>query len=117
MMRRRMVGRPIARAVIGTAVVAGTAGAVHHYQNQKWANQEAQQQSQYDQAYQQGAADAQAQQQSQYAPPPEQYAAPVQQAPAQDDLTAKLQQLADLHNSGVLTDEEFAAAKQKLLAG
>jgi hypothetical protein len=38
-------------------------------------------------------------------------------APAQDDLTAKLQQLADLHNSGVLTDEEFAAAKAKLLAG
>ena len=32
------------------------------------------------------------------------------------DLTAKLQQLADLHASGVLTDEEFAAAKQKLLA-
>ena len=119
MMRRRMVGRPIARAVIGTAVVAGTAGAVHHYQNQKWANQEAQQQSQYDQAYQQGAADAQAQQQQEYAPPQEQYAAPVQQVPvpAGDDLTAKLQQLADLHNSGVLTDEEFAAAKQKLLAG
>ena len=116
MMRRRMVGRSIARAAVGTAVVAGTAGAVHHHQEQKWANQNAQQQAAYDQAYQQGAADAQAQQQPQYAPP-EQYAAPVQQLPAQDDLTAKLQQLADLHNSGVLTDEEFAAAKQKLLAG
>lgn len=33
------------------------------------------------------------------------------------DLTAKLQQLADLHSAGILTDEEFAAAKQKLLAG
>ena len=117
MMRRRMGGRPIARAVIGTAVVAGTAGAVHHHQEQKWANQQAQQQAQYDQAYQQGAADAQAQQQPQYAPPPPQYAAPVPQAPAQDDLTAKLQQLADLHAQGVLTDEEFSAAKQKLLAG
>src|SRR5512139_123228 len=116
MMRRRMGGRPIARAVVGTAVVAGTAGAVHHHQEQKWANQQAQQQAQYDQAYQQGAADAQAQQQ-QMAPPPEQYAAPAQLPPAQDDLTARLQQLADLHNSGVLTDEEFAAAKQKLLAG
>lgn len=116
MMRRRMGGRPIARAVVGTAVVAGTAGAVHHHQDQKWANQQAQQQSQYDQAYQQGAADAQAQQ-PQYAPPPEQYAAPVPQAPAQDDLTAKLQQLADLHAQGVLTDEEFSAAKVKLLAG
>ena len=39
------------------------------------------------------------------------------QAPAQDDLTAKLQQLADLHAQGVLTDEEFSAAKVKLLAG
>ena len=118
MMRRRMVGRSIARAAVGTAVVAGTAGAVHHHQEQKWANQNAQQQSAYDQAYQQGAADAQAQQQPQYAPPPEQYAPPPQvAAPAQDDLTAKLQQLADLHNSGVLTDEEFAAAKAKLLAG
>jgi len=40
---------------------------------------------------------------------------PVEQAPA-PDLTAQLQQLADLHSSGVLSDEEFAAAKQKLLA-
>jgi hypothetical protein len=37
--------------------------------------------------------------------------------PAQDDVTAKLQQLADLHAQGVLTDEEFSAAKVKLLAG
>jgi hypothetical protein len=29
---------------------------------------------------------------------------------------AKIQQLASLHSSGVLTDEEFAAAKAKLLA-
>ena len=116
MMRRRMVGRSIARAAVGTAVVAGTAGAVRHHQNQKWANESAQQQAQYDAAYQQDAVDAQAQQQ-QYAPPPPQYAAPAPQSPVQDDLTAKLQQLADLHNSGVLTDEEFAAAKQKLLAG
>src|SRR5512134_47805 len=109
MMRRRAVGRSIARAAVGTAVVAGTAGAVHHHQEQKWANQNAQQQAAYDEADQQGAADAQAQQQPQY-DTPEKYAAPVQQLPAQDDLTAKLQQLADLHNSGVLTDEEFAAA-------
>ena len=115
MMRRRSVGRSIARVAVGTAVVAGTAGAVHHHQDQKYAQQEAAAQQQYDQAYQQGAADAAAQQQ--YAPPPPpQYATPVEQAPA-DDLTSKLKQLADLHTSGVLTDEEFAAAKQKLLAG
>lgn len=116
MMRRRaMMGRPVAnvgRAVVGTAVVAGTAGAVHHHQQKKWAQQDAAAQQQYDQAYQQGAADAQAEQ---YAPPPPQYAAPAEQAPA-NDLTAQLQQLAQLHQTGVLTDEEFASAKQKLLA-
>jgi hypothetical protein len=112
MMRRRMVGRSVARVAVGTAVVAGTAGAVSHHQQQKYAGQEAAAQQQYDQAYQQGAADAQAQQPA-YIPPPPPVAAPA--APT-DDLTVKLQQLADLHASGVLTDEEFAAAKQKLLA-
>ena len=97
MMRRRSVGRSVVRVAATTAVVAGTAGAVQHHQQQKYAGQEA-------------AA------QQQYMPPPPQYAAPVQQAPA-DDLNAKLQQLADFHASGVLTDEEFTAAKQKLLAG
>ncbi len=113
MMRRRMVGRSVARVAVGTAVVAGTAGAVHHHQEQKYAGQEAAAQQQYDQAYQQGAADAQSQQQAYVPPPPPQ---PAPAAPA-DDLTAKLQQLAQLHATGVLTDEEFAAAKQKLLAG
>ena len=32
-----------------------------------------------------------------------------------DDKTAELQNLAQLHSQGVLTDEEFAAAKAKLL--
>ena len=32
-----------------------------------------------------------------------------------DDLTADLQRLADLRNQGLLSDEEFAAAKAKLL--
>ena len=72
-----------------------------------------------DLAYQQGLADAQAQQQ--YAPPPPQYApepAPALAAPAAgSDLTAQLQQLAQLHTAGVLSDDEFAAAKQKLLVG
>ncbi len=114
MMRRRAVGRSVARVAVGTAVMAGTAGAVQHHQQQKWANQQAEQQAAYDQAYQQGAADAQAQAPQQYAPPPP---APAPAAPAQDDLTAKLQNLANLHAQGILTDEEFAAAKQKLLAG
>ena len=111
MMRRRSVGRSVARVAVGTAVVAGTAGAVQHHQQQKYAQKDAAAAQQQDQAYQQGAADAQAQQQ-QAAPTP-QYAAP---APAQSDLTAKLNELAQLHTAGVLTDEEFAAAKAKLLA-
>ncbi len=116
MMRRRAVGRSVARVAVGTAVMAGTAGAVQHHQQQKWANQQAEQQAAYDQAYQQGAADAQAQAPQQYAPPPPP-PAPAPAAPAQDDLTAKLQNLANLHAQGILTDEEFASAKQKLLAG
>ncbi len=51
--------------------------------------------------------------------------APVQQAPEpayaqappapEDDAMAQLQNLARLHSQGVLTDEEFAAAKAKML--
>jgi len=100
-----MVGRSVARAAVGTAVVAGTAGAVRHHQDKKWATQDYQQQQMAQQAYEQ-----------QYTPPPVQYEAPAEQAPA-PDLTAKLKQIAELHESGVLTDEEFAAAKQKLLVG
>jgi uncharacterized membrane protein YebE (DUF533 family) len=47
--------------------------------------------------------------QAQAAPPP----APA--APAPTDSTAELERLAKLHESGALNDEEFAAAKSKLL--
>ena len=43
----RMRRRGVARAVGGTAAMVGTAGAVHHHQEQRWANQDAQQQAQY----------------------------------------------------------------------
>jgi hypothetical protein len=89
-----------------TAVVAGTAtavsGRVAHRQNEKWA---AQDQAQYDQqqaAYDAGVQAAQAQ------------PAPAA-APAPADPNAELQNLANLHTQGVLTDEEFAAAKAKIL--
>jgi membrane protease subunit (stomatin/prohibitin family) len=45
----------------------------------------------------------------------QQQAYEAQQAPPADDKTAELQNLAQLHSQGVLTDEEFAAAKAKLL--
>ena len=44
-----------------------------------------------------------------------QAASPSPQA-APPDVAARLRELADLHASGSLTDEEFAAAKAKLLA-
>jgi hypothetical protein len=81
-----------------TAVVAGTAGAVRHHQEQKYTNQAEQQQAQEQAAYDASMA-----------------AAPPQAAPAMD-LTAELEKLGSLKAAGVLTDEEFAAAKAKLLA-
>jgi hypothetical protein len=113
MMRRRMIGRPVARAVVGTAVVAGTAGAVRHHQEKKWNKQ-----AYEDQAVQQMEQQQMMQQQQQYAPPPpQQYAPPPEPAPsAGNDMMAQLTQLSQLHNAGVLNDEEFAAAKAKLLA-
>jgi hypothetical protein len=81
-----------------TAVVAGTAtavaGRVQRRQANKWDQQDAQQDAPQDE-----------QQYQQEAPPPE----------AEDDATAQLQNLAKLHGQGVLTDEEFAAAKAKIL--
>jgi Short C-terminal domain len=46
------------------------------------------------------------------APPPPAAAAPVSGA---SDRIAQLQQLASLHDSGALTDEEFASEKAKIL--
>jgi len=125
-MRRRM-GRP---GLIGlaarTAVVAGTAtavsGAVQGHQQDK-----AQQQydaQQYQASQQQAAMDAAAaqavanQQTAQQAAAQQSYLA--QTAPSADsggtDLVAELQKLAALQQSGVLTADEFAAAKAKLLS-
>jgi Short C-terminal domain len=47
------------------------------------------------------------------APPPPAAAAPA----AGGDLVSKIQELKQLHDDGVLTPDEFAAAKAKLLAG
>ena len=82
----------LVRMAARTAVVAGTATAV----SGRVARRQA---ARYDQQ------DAQ-----QYAQQP----APPAAAPA-DDANAQLQNLAQLHAQGVLTDEEFAAAKAKIL--
>jgi hypothetical protein len=55
--------------------------------------------------------------QYQYAPPAPAPTPRESVAPASSDLTTQLNQLADLKRAGVLTDAEFAAAKEKLLNG
>ena len=87
------------RGVARTAVVAGTAtavsGRVQRRQQARWAEQD---QMNYQPVYEQ-------------APP-----APAAPAPAAGgDSVGQLKELADLHQSGALSDEEFAAAKAKLL--
>jgi hypothetical protein len=103
MMRRR---RPLLGAAMigGAAYHAGKAG-------QQNAQREADQQARLDQL--------EAQQYAAQAPPPPAYAPPPPPAPAAggSDLTAKLTELKQLVDQGVLTPDEFALAKQKLLAG
>ena len=45
----------------------------------------------------------------------QQAAAPPPEAPAEDDKYAQLAKLAELQKQGILTDEEFAAEKAKIL--
>jgi Short C-terminal domain len=82
----------LVRGVARTAVVAGTATAVSNRvsrrQASRWAEQEAPEQG--------------------YTEAPPQAAAPA-------DPIAQLKELAELRDSGVLTEEEFAAQKAKLL--
>jgi negative regulator of sigma E activity len=103
--RRRMpmrMGRPgLMGTVARTAVVAGTAtvvaGGVHRHQEQNAADQQ-----QAAQAQQQQAA---GQQQAQAAG-----AAPS------DDRIAKIKELGDMKDQGLLTEDEFAAEKARVLA-
>ena len=92
------------RGVARTAVIAGTATTVSNRVSRRQANRWASQ-------------DQQAAQEQQAAPPP-QYAAAPQPAPvaAAPDYLTQLQQLGELHSQGVLTDEEFATEKAKILA-
>jgi len=95
-MMRRM-GRPgLVGTMARTAVIAGTAtavaGGVRNRQEQK-----------------QGAA-----QQAQQAPP-QPPPAPAADPTGGVDITGQLQKLVEMKTNGLLTDDEFAAAKGKLL--
>lgn len=100
MMRRRAMrgGRPgLVGTMARTAVVAGTAtavsGGVARRQQAKAA-----QQAQPEDDQEQPAAPA-----------------PAPAAPAGDDMVSQLKELAQLRDQGILTDEEFAAQKAKIL--
>jgi hypothetical protein len=85
------------RGVARTAVVAGTAtavsGRVRRRQESRWAQQEG------------------VQPEAQPTAP----APPAASAPGEDSLLDQLKQLGELKDQGILTEEEFAAQKAKLL--
>jgi len=93
--------------VARTAVIAGTASAVNgrvqRRQANKFAEQDAQTYAQQQEAYEQ-----------QYAPPPQ--APPLPPQDSGGDMLEQLKTLGELKAAGVLTEEEFAAQKAKILA-
>jgi hypothetical protein len=74
--------------------VAGTAGAVRHRQEQRYAQKD---------------------QETYEAQLAQQQMAAQQAAPAAPDYAAELEQLAQLKAQGILTDEEFEAKKKQIL--
>lgn len=84
------------RGVARTAVIAGTATAVSNRvsrrQGERWAQEE----------------------EAQQAPAPQE-AAPAPQAGGEQSMIDQLKQLGELKEQGILTEEEFAAQKAKLL--
>ena len=91
------------RGIGRTAMIAGTATAVSNRvsrrQYNRWSEQEEQQ--------------PQAQEPAPSAPAPS--AAPA--TASTDDKIEQLKQLADLKSQGILTDQEFATEKAKILGG
>ena len=88
------------RGMARTAAVAGTATAVSNRVSRRQANRWA------------------SQEQQTYEPPPQQYAPPPPPDPVGNggqDPIEQLKELAALKNQGILTEEEFASQKAKIL--
>jgi Short C-terminal domain len=102
------------RGVARVAVASGTATAVSNRVSRRQANKWADQGDTY---YPQSRMAPPPQQAPQMAPPPQQ--APQMAPPpvAQPSTIDQLKELAELKQQGILTDEEFAAQKAKVLAG
>jgi hypothetical protein len=92
----RRMERRRTMAVVGIAAVVG-----HHSAERQEAEMQA----------------AEAEQPAPPAPAPEAAPAAAPAAAAGSDITSQLEQLSQLHNAGVLSDQEFTEAKQKVLAG
>jgi uncharacterized membrane protein len=90
---------PLLRTMARTAVIAGTATSVSNRVSRR----------------QEGRWAAQEQQQMAAQPQPQAYAQPAAPAAPEADPIERLKELGQLHESGVLTDQEFAAAKAKIL--
>ena len=88
------------RALIAGAVAGG---AIAHHEKKKYAEEE---QPAYDQAPADDSSDQ---------APADDQQDPAQYAPPPADPADELEHLAQLHASGVLTDEEFVAAKAKII--
>lgn len=101
MMRRR---RPLMRG----AMVAGAGYAVAKSGSRKQAAEQAQNQQMADQQAQIDQLQAQ--------PPPPAAAAPAAAAPAEDDRVDQLVKLKGLLDAGVLSADEFAAEKARILS-
>lgn len=86
------------RGVARTAVIAGTATSVSNRVSRRQANRWSAQEAAAEPAY---------------APPPPAPAAPAS-APSEDPIE-RLRELAKLKDQGILTDEEFSAAKAKVI--
>ena len=95
----------LVRGMARTAAVVGTATATRNAVNRRQADKNVA-------AYSQAVA-SQAPPPQEYAPPPptEYYEPPVQQ----DDMITQLERLGALKAQGLLTEEEFAAQKAKVL--
>ena len=100
------------RGMARTAVIAGTAtavsGRVQRRQAEKYADRDANIYAQREQAYQQ-------QTYAQAAPAPPPPPAPAAPAPGTSDMLAQLRELGELKAQGVLTEEEFATQKARIL--
>jgi Short C-terminal domain len=108
--------RPLMRAAVvgGGAYIAGKHVANRQAEEAQYAADQDARISALEQQQAGGQYDQQYDQPPQYQQPPPQYQQPPPAQDASSSMVDQLNKLAELHQQGVLTDDEFAAAKAKL---